>query len=125
MSHVTGIVESASVAIGPDSGAPAASPNTWKHDFAHTQAPGGTKLVVLHFRNVSLPANNRLEVDLGYGTDVFTAASGSQFWTRPVNVLALPGGLVPIRYIANGATTGGATLDMYARGEQHAGEPGH
>jgi hypothetical protein len=125
MSHVTGIVEPASVAIGPDSGAPAASPNTWKHDFAHTQAPGGTKLVVLHFRNVSLPANNRLEVDLGYGTDVFTAASGSQFWTRPVNVFALPGGLVPIRYVANGATTGGATLDMYARGEQHVGEPGH
>ncbi len=127
MSHITGIVQSVApaIVIGPDSGSPPAAANTWELNFAHTPAPEGTKLVVLHFRNAGLPANNRLEVDLGYGTDVFTAADGSEFWTRPVNVYVLPGGKVPIRYVADGATTGGVQLDMYARGERHPGEPGH
>ncbi|MFE9723847.1 trypsin-like peptidase domain-containing protein [Streptomyces sp. NPDC005794] len=124
MSHITGTVQTLSptVTIGPASGAPPTSPGTWAFDFPHVPAPSGTKLVVLHFRDVSLPANNRLEVDLGYGKDVFTAADGTEFWTRPVNVYAFPAGRVPIRYFTNGATTGGATLDRYARGERHAGE---
>jgi hypothetical protein len=37
----------------------------------------------------------------------------------------LAGGLAPIRYIIDGATTGGVQLDQYGRGETHAGEPGH
>jgi hypothetical protein len=74
---------------------------------------------------VSLPASNRLEVDLGYDTDVFTAADGTDFWTRPVNIYALAGGLVPIRYITAGAATGSAQLDKYGRGERHVGESGH
>jgi hypothetical protein len=127
MSHITGVVQSVSpaIVIGPDSGQPATAANTWGLDFAHTPAAGGTKLVVLHFRNASLPAGNRLEVDLGYGTDVFTAADGSEFWTRPVNVYVVPGGKVPIRYVTNGAANGGVQLDIYARGERHVGEQGH
>lgn len=127
MSHITGTVQTLSpaVAIGPDTGAPADAPNTWTHNFAHTPAPMGTKLLILHFQNVSLPASNRLEVDLGYDTDVFTAANGSQFWTRPVNIYALAGGLVPIRYITDGAANGIVELDRYGRGERHAGETGH
>ena len=78
---------------------------------------------MLHFTGVSLPASNRLEVDLGYDTDVFTSAEGSDFWTRPVNIFALAGGLVPIRYITNGATNGGAQLDQYGRGERHSKDP--
>lgn len=127
MSHIVGTVQAVSpvLTIGPDSGSPPGSPNTWTVDFAHTPAPTGTKFLILHFQNVSLPASNRLEVDLGYDTDVFTSANGISFWTRPVNVYVLPGGLVPIRYITSGAGTGSVQLDQYGRGEQHAGEPGH
>jgi hypothetical protein len=40
-----------------------------------------------------------LEVDLGYDTDVFTSLDGTDFWTRPIYMCMLTGGLVPIRYI--------------------------
>jgi von Willebrand factor type A domain/Trypsin-like peptidase domain len=125
MSHITGTVQTVSpvIKIGPDFGPATNPPNTWVLNFAHTPAPGGSKLVVLHFTGVGLPASNRLEVDLGYDTDVFTAADGSDFWTRPVNIFALPGGLVPVRYITNGAATGGAQLDQYGRGERHTKDP--
>ncbi len=124
MSHVTGTVQivSPAITIGPASGSGPSAPNTWTLNFASTPAPSGTKLLILHFTNASLPANNRLEVDLGYETDVFTSADGSDFWTRPVNIYALAGGLVPIRYITNGATSGGVQLDRYGRGERHVGE---
>ena len=116
MSHVTGTVQivSPAITIGPASGSGPSAPNTWTLNFASTPAPSGTKLLILHFTNASLPANNRLEVDLGYETDVFTSADGSDFWTRPVNIYALAGGLVPIRYITNGATSGGVQLETRA-----------
>ena len=107
MSHVTGTVQPASLKIGPDFG-PSTSPNTWTVNFAYTPAPTGTKLVMLHFTGASFPANNRLEVDLGYAggeMDVFTSVDGTDFWTRPVNVYAV-GATVTIRYITNGAATG-------------------
>ncbi len=124
MSHVTGTVQTLATPtqLGPDSGQMPTSPNTWSLDFAYAPAPTGTKLILLHFINVSLPANNRLEVDLGYGTDVFTSADGASFWTRPINVYALSGGTVPIRYITDGASTGSATVDQYGRGERHNGQ---
>src|SRR5580765_2582687 len=125
MSHITGTVQTVTpvIKIGPDFGPATGPANTWSLNFAHTPAPGGSKLVMLHFTGVSLPASNRLEVDLGYDTDVFTSAEGSDFWTRPVNIFALAGGLVPIRYITNGATTGGVQLDQYGRGERHSKDP--
>ncbi|MCW3052997.1 MAG: hypothetical protein JWN14_2167, partial [Chthonomonadales bacterium] len=124
MSHVVGSVQfvTPSAVVGPDSGVAESSPNTWTLPFAHTPAPTGTKFLILHFANVQLPANHRLEVDLGYDTDVFTAEDGADFWTRPVNVHAFGDGLVPIRYITEGAATGSVTLDRYGRGERHAGE---
>jgi von Willebrand factor type A domain/Trypsin-like peptidase domain len=88
-------------------------------------APTGTKLVMLHFTGASLPASNRLEVDLGYGggeMDIFTSADGSDFWTRPINVYAV-GATVTIRYITNGAANGGVRLDQYGRGERHTKDP--
>jgi V8-like Glu-specific endopeptidase len=125
MSHVTGSVQKVlpPLVLGPDSGTPASSPNTWTHNFSHTPAADGTKLLMLHFRNADLPANNSLEVDLGYGTDVFTAADGIEFWTRPVNIHVLTGGLVPIRYITNGSSAGSVVLDKYGRGERHEEDP--
>ncbi len=127
MTHNVGSVQSVSPAttIGPDSGVPESSPNTWAHSFTHTPAPGGTKFLMLHVVNANLPAANRLEVDLGYDMDVFTAADGSNFWTRPINITAFPGGNVPIRYITDGASSGSVQIDLYGRGESLPGDPGH
>lgn len=124
MSHVTGTVqvEDEPIQIGPDSGDAPAPPEVWSHDFEHEPAPDGTRFLMLHFQNASFPADNRLEVDLGYGTDVFSSADGDEFWTRPVDVSALDGGLVPIRYVADGAESGSVELDRYGRGERHAGD---
>ncbi len=126
MSHVTGTVQpvAPAVKIGPDFG-PTASPNIWSYSFTYTPAPTGTKLVILHFTGASFPASNRLEVDLGYSggeMDVFTSADGTDFWTRPINVYAV-GANVTIRYITNGAATGGVQLDEYARGERQPKDP--
>src|SRR5690242_17584529 len=126
MSHLCGLVlTTPTLQIGPDTGETATSPNKWEKAFAYTPAPTDTKFIILHFMNVSLPANNRLEVELGYDKDVFTSADGNSFWTRPVNV-ALVGSTIIVRYITNGSGSGGATLDRYGRGESKAAvEPGH
>ena len=125
MSHDCGSVLPVSFHVGPDTGEPQTSANTWQKSLNHLAAPTGSKFVILHFMNVTLPASNRLEVDLGYGTDVFTSVDGGAFWTRPVNVG--PGAApVVIRYITNGSTTGGAFVDRYGRGESlQSVEPGH
>jgi hypothetical protein len=117
MSHVCGSVVTlgSAIHIGPDSGSAATAPNTWQHDFNYLSA--GTKFVILHFMNVSMPANNRLEVELGYDTDVFTSADGGSIWTRPINIHTLPGGTIPIRYITDGANSGGVFADRYGRGQ--------
>jgi hypothetical protein len=126
MSHITGVVVTvaAPIEIGPRTGAAPTAPNTWEVPFIYAPAAQGTKLVILHFRAVDLPASNRLEVDLGYGIDVFTAADGPEFWTRPVNPYAA-GESIRVRYVTDGAATGGAQIDRYGRGEPHAGEPEH
>jgi hypothetical protein len=54
--------------------------------------------------------------------DVFTSADGTDFWTRPINVYAT-GATVTIRYITNGASTGGVQLDKYGRGERQNKDP--
>ena len=125
MSHCVGTVQTITpITIGPDSGAAADTPNTWSFTFNPPAAANGTKLfLMLHFQNASLPASNRVEVDVGYGAgemDVFTSADGTAFWTRPVNIYPTAGA-VTIRYITNGANTGSVQLDRYGRGEMHAG----
>jgi hypothetical protein len=127
MSHITGtVVPVGPLSIGPDFGAPTNPPDTWVATVVPAAPPiGVTKLVLLHFQNVNLPGNNRIEVDLGYGIDIFTSADGPEFWTRPVNIYVFPGGNVAVRYIRNGGAGGGAQIDRYARGEQHAGISGH
>lgn len=120
MSHLCGTVQVLAVPfeIGPDTGDAPTAPNTWAKDLPHVAAPGGTKFVLLHFTGVTLPASNRLEVDLGYDTDVFTSADGDDFWSRPVNVSQVGGGTqVPIRYVTNGSGSGQASVDRYGRGE--------
>lgn len=112
MSHITGTIQvlSTPLTIGPGSTV-----------FNPPAAPGGTKLLMLHFQNLNFRPGDRLEVNLGYATDTFTAADGPSFWTRPVNVYAFPAG-VQITYVAAGPTTGSVQLDQFGRGERHAGE---
>lgn len=117
MSHRIGTLQvlSPTVMIGPGSGSPATSPDTWTFSFSPAPAPTGTKFVMLHFTAASFPASNRLEVDLGYDTDVFTAADLPDFWTRPVKLAAA--GTVTTRYVTNGSASGHAVLGEYGRGE--------
>lgn len=72
---------------------------------------GGPRFVLLHFDSVNLNAGARLEVALGYDTDVFNAASGSDFWSRPVS-----GSISPISMRIVGGT-GSARLVEYGSGE--------
>jgi len=123
--HIVGTVQpvASPVVIGPDSGLPPTSPNTWTINFdPGAPPPGGIKFIILHLQNLNLPANNRVEIDLGYDTDVLTATSDFDFWSRPVNLSAFADGKIPIRYITNGAATGGVTLDRFGRGERHEGD---
>ena len=77
MSHITGTLQvlSPPMTIGPG-----------VTTFNPPAAPGGTKLLMLHFTNLNFKPGDQLQVDLGYGTDTFTAADGPEFWTRPVNI---------------------------------------
>jgi len=125
VAHIVGTVlpVSPNVVIGPDSGLPPTTPNTWAFNLDPGPPPaGGIKFIIVHLQNLNLPANNRVEIDLGYDKDVITAATGTEFWSRPVNLSAFASGKVAIRYITSGAATGGATLDRFGRGERHDGD---
>jgi hypothetical protein len=109
--------------IGPDSGLPPTAGNTWVFDLdPGPPPPGGTKFIILHFQGLNLPANNRVEIELGYDKDVVTASSDFEFWSRPIDPSAFVNGKVRISYITNGAATGGVTLDRFGRGERHDGD---
>ena len=115
MSHITGTVQ---VLATPQSIGPGLTV------FNPPAAPGGTKLLMLHFQNPNFKPGDSLRVELGYATDVFSAADGPAFWTRPINVYAFPAG-VQITYVKAGAAVGNIQLDRFGRGERHAGETGH
>jgi hypothetical protein len=112
MSHVTGTLQvlTPPLTIGPGT-----------ITFSPPAAPGGTKLLMLHFTNLNFQPGDQLQVKLGYATDVFTAADGPSFWTRPVNVYTTGG--VQITYVKGGAANGSVDLDMYGRGERHNAVP--
>ena len=125
MAHIVGTVlpVSPQVVIGPDSGLPPTSPNTWAFDLDPGPPPaGGIKFIIVHLQELNITGNNRVEIDLGYDKDVITATTDFDFWSRPVNLSAFPSGKVPIRYITAGVATGGATLDRFGRGERHDGD---
>jgi len=116
MSHNTGTVQvlGAPLTITP-------GPTTI---FDPPDAPGGTKLLMLHFQNLDFEPGDTLQVNLGYDIDEFTAADGPAFWTRPINIYAFPGG-VEITYVAAGPATGSVQMDRFGRGERMTGQPGH
>jgi hypothetical protein len=113
MSHITGTLQvlSPPQTIGPGT-----------TTFSPAAAPGGTKLLMLHFTNLNFKPGDQLQIQLGYATDTFTAADGPEFWTRPVNVYAT-GGSVQITYVKGGAADGSVQLDKFGRGERHAAVP--
>lgn len=81
-------------------------------DLTPGPGPLGTpRFVFLHFDSVVLNGNARLEVALGYDTDVFTSASGSDFWSRPINAINTP---ITMRIVGG---TGSARLLEFGSGE--------
>jgi hypothetical protein len=72
---------------------------------------GGPRFVILHFDAVNLTEGARLEVPLGYGTDIFTKSSGPKFWSRPIDTSSSP---IHVR-ITGGS--GSARLLEYGSGE--------
>jgi hypothetical protein len=86
-------------------------------ELAFTPQPaltgGAPRFVLLHLTAMSLPGTSRVEIELGYSQDVFTAASGADVWTRPVDPALGP---VLIRYFGSG-TAGGVSLSEYGSGE--------
>src|ERR1700704_2358388 len=113
MSHITGSqqVLSPPLTIGPGT-----------TNFNPPAAPLGTKFLILHFQNLNFKPGDKLQVNLGYDVDYFSAANGPAFWTRPVNVYMFPAG-VQITYISGGTPGGSVQLDQFGRGERHLGEP--
>lgn len=55
----------------------------------------GARFLMLHIDSVALSSGARITVELGYGTDVFNAGAGNDFWTRPIDVAVV--NPVPIR----------------------------
>ncbi len=82
---------------------------------------GGPLFVILHFDQVNLSGGAKLTVDLGYGTDVFTAGAGQDLWSRPVDTRVNP---IPIRIVGG---NGSARLLEFGSGEPSiatGGSPG-
>jgi hypothetical protein len=120
MSHRIGSVlpQAPAFVVGPGSGLPPTSPGVWERTFTPPPHPDGTKFLMLHFTAASLSGGDRLEVvrsadpDPFHAIDVFTAADGASFWSRPVS-----GGSVLVRFVDGGDGTGQAAISEYGRGE--------
>lgn len=113
MSHRLGslITPPSPVTIGPGSGTEV-SPNRWRVTFSPPPHALGTKFLMLHFTGAVFGSGDRIEVNVNYGTDIFDASSGPDFWSRPIE-----GNSVGIDFIDGGSGTGHASLSQYGRGE--------
>jgi hypothetical protein len=100
----------APIAFGPGTGAVASPANTWQIAIP---ADPVAKFLKLHVDGSTLDPADRVEIDLGYDTDVFTRAWGADFWSRPIK----GPGPVTVRYIRTGVSAGIARIDKYGRGE--------
>jgi hypothetical protein len=113
MTHRLGSVVAVSPALPINSTAGvAAGAGRRKITFSGAAGPTSTKFLMLHFTAASLKPGDRIEVDLVYDTDVFTAASGGDFWSRPIK-----GNSVDILFVDGGTATGAAQLSEFGRGE--------
>jgi hypothetical protein len=120
MSHRIGsiVAQSPAFVVGPGSGMAATSPGVWERTFSPPPHPNGTKFLLLHFTGASFGAGDRLDVVLSadpdpfHAMDVFAAADGPSFWSRPVR-----GNSVVVRFVDGGDSTGQASITEYGRGE--------
>jgi len=101
--------------IGPDSGLPASTPGVWTYDLAVEPAlvGGSASFAMLHFTGAVFGPGSVVQVDLGYDVDLFTAASGAEFWTRPLD----PARFAQSVRVTFSGTMGGVTLLEYGSGE--------
>lgn len=115
MSHRIGRMVPKGARIGPDSGLPASTPGVWTFDLAVEPAlvSGSACFVMLHFTGAVFGPGAIVQVDLGYDVDLFTAASGTEFWTRPLDPVRFA---QSVRVMFSG-TMGGVTLLEYGSGE--------
>jgi hypothetical protein len=77
------------------------------------------RFVILRFDQVNLPGGARLEVPLGYDTDVFTGASGAAFWSRPIDT-----SLNPIQIRIVGGSGSARLLELMRAEPTTVGTPG-
>jgi hypothetical protein len=113
MSHRIGTVQTQSpaVVVGPGHGTQV-TPGHWRVTFSPPAAATGTKFLMLHFTGATFGGGDRIEIALGYDTDVFTSANGPSFWSRPIK-----GNAVDIVFVDGGSGTGQASLTEFGRGE--------
>ena len=114
MSHTTGrVVAITPVVIGPAGPTPPVAPGVWEHTLVPGPAPlgGAPRFVILHLSAMNIPAGAQVEVPLGYDQEVYTAASGPDVWTRPIDTAN------PIRVRFVGGAAGSVTLAEYGSGE--------
>jgi V8-like Glu-specific endopeptidase len=114
MSHNIGrVVTIAPQRIGQDTGQPPNAGPNWEFAFTPQAAliGGPPRFVILHLTALALTGASKVEVELGYGKDVFTSATGSEAWSRPVDPKLGP---IIVRFIG---ASGGATLAQYGSGE--------
>jgi hypothetical protein len=113
MSHRIGTqqTQSPAILVGPGHGTQV-SPGRWRVTFSPPAAATGTKFLMLHFSAAVFGTNDKIEIPLGYSTDVFTSADGASFWSRPIK-----GNSVDIFFVDGGTGTGHASLGQFARGE--------
>jgi hypothetical protein len=121
MAHRLGSVLPAApvIVVGPSSSTPPTSAGRW--DATYPVDPLA-KFVLLHFDGSLMAPGDRIEISLGYATDLYTTAVwGADFWTRPIR------GNTPVSfsYFAATGSTGRATLFEYARGEAMLGDSTH
>jgi V8-like Glu-specific endopeptidase len=116
MSHRIGRLVSRDVRIGPDSGSLPSAPGKWVYEMVieAAQVGGSACFALLHFTDSTLPVGASLRVDLGYAVEAFDSRSGADFWTRPLDPVAV-GQKVTVTF--NGPPSGGVTLAEYGSGE--------
>jgi trypsin-like peptidase/VWA domain-containing protein len=113
MTHRIGTVQTQGPALVAGAGrGTEVAPGRWKVNLSPPPAMTGTKFLFLHFTAAALGAGDRIEIPLGYDTDVFTGADGPSFWTRPVK-----GNSVDIFFVDGGSGAGEASVSEFGRGE--------
>lgn len=115
MSHNIGrVVTIPPVIIGPGGPLGSTSPGVWEYTFVPQPAAtgGSPRFVILHLTAMNLPSGARVEVPLGYATEVYT--SGTDVWTRPIDTAAP----IKVRFITSGSS-GSVTLAEYGSGEPY------